>query len=87
MIAFNKGSGDDADSEKIEKTIKKLQDLLDELYKSELEIEEEDYLDIDISDLISLVYEVLFQENYNYMNLSLKRNQNNSLSLRIESIK
>jgi hypothetical protein len=89
MIAFNKenGDGDDADPKKIEKTIKKLQDLLDDLYESELEIEEEDYLDIDMSDLISLVYEVLFQEKYNYMNLSLMKNQNNSLSLKIESIK
>ena len=89
MIAFNKenSDGDNANPEKIEKTIKKLQNLLDDLYESELEIDEEDYLDIDISDLISLVYEVLFQEKYNYMNLSLRKNQNNSLSLKIESIK
>jgi hypothetical protein len=87
MIAFNKENSDYGKPERINKALEKLEKLLNDLHGSELEIEEDDYMDVDVSDLISLVYEVLFQEGYVYINLSIKKNENNSLSLKVESIK
>jgi len=87
MIAFNSNFNN-------EDPIKKLQALLNKALEEELEevkeIENEDFLHdyltedfLNISDLIDIVYNNLYQENYSKINLSISKNKNDSLDIQV----
>lgn len=95
MIAFNR----DFEENKFNKEAKdKLQDLLDLVFFQDLSSKEDllnyindskiDYSeDIDLSNLIDLVYDILFVENKKELKLIIKRQENNSLKLEVLNIK
>jgi len=95
MIAFNR----DFEENKFNKEAKdKLQDLLDLVFFQDLSSKEDllnyindskiDYFeDVDLSNLIDLVYNILFVENKKELKLIIKRQENNSLKLEVLNIK
>ena len=88
MIAFNKNF--DEDENDLSKSLNKLQDLLSSIFSDEdLEINDENnsFEDSNISDLIETVYFHLFTENYSEMDISIKKNLNNSLNINIKKLK
>lgn len=93
MICFNRGFSPDEDDNKL---LKKLQKLLDEAKDEEineivnssvenLKAEEDDAI-IELSTLIDLVYEKLFLQHYDKMQITITKNPNNSLNLNIDEI-
>lgn len=82
MIAFNRDNNIDPDD--LDSVVHKLQKILEKIY-GDPEIPE--FEDTDLSELLEVVYFHLFMEKNNYMNISIKKEKNNSLKLRIEEIK
>lgn len=84
MIAFRK---DDYNDDKI-RALEKLQKILEEAYDATFDnIEEDEYEQTNLSELLSLTYQALFIDNHDLITLSIKKNKNNSLSLKIEDLK
>ena len=87
MIAFK----DDFNSDEPLDSIKKLSKILNEIYLDddidEYSMVNESFKDINLSELLELVYYNLFTKDYEYMNISIKKNKNNSLTLKIENLK
>lgn len=84
MIAFKK---DDYNDDKI-KGLEKLQKILEEVYSASFDdIEEDEYEQTNLSELLSLTYQALFIDNHDLITLTIKKNKNNSLSLKIEDLK
>lgn len=81
MIAFK----DKGNSSEGEKFVKKLQKALDALYTEEFEML--DFEQTDLSELLDIVYFNLYMENNDYMNISIKKEKNNSLKFKIEKLK
>jgi hypothetical protein len=87
MIAFK----DDFNSDEPLDSIKKLSKILNQIYLDddidEYSMVNENFEDINLSELLELVYYNLFTKDYEYMNISIKKNKNNSLTLKIENLK
>ena len=81
MIAFK----DKGNSSEGEKFVIKLQKALDALYAEEFEML--DFEQTDLSELLDIVYFNLYMENNNYINISIKKEKNNSLKFKIEELK
>lgn len=85
MIAFNK-DGDNKD--KTERALEKLQEILEKIYFEDIDsIDEDEFEKTNLSELLSLVYQALFIDHHDLITLSIKKNKNNSLSLKIEDLK
>jgi hypothetical protein len=85
MIAFNRNDGDE---DKIEKAAEKLQKILEQIYFDSFDdIDQDEYEQTNLSELLSLVYQSLFVDHHELITLSIKKNKNNSLSLKIEDLK
>jgi hypothetical protein len=85
MIAFNR-DGDNKD--KTEKAVEKLQKILEQIYFESIDdINEDEYEQTNLSELLSLVYQALFVDQHDLITISIKKNKNNSLSLKIEDLK
>ena len=85
MIAFNRNDGDE---DKIEKAAEKLQKILEQIYFASFDdIDQDEYEQTNLSELLSLVYQSLFVDHHELITLSIKKNKNNSLSLKIEDLK
>lgn len=85
MIAFNR-DGDNKD--KTEKAVEKLQKILEQIYFESIDdINEDEYEQTNLSELLSLVYQALFVDQHDLITVSIKKNKNNSLSLKIEDLK
>jgi len=89
MIAFNRNFGeDDYNDDKIDQAAKKLQKILEQVYYQAInEPHEDEYEQTNLSELLSLTYQALFIDNHDLITLSIKKNKNNSLSLKIEDLK
>jgi len=87
MIAFRDSF--ESEEEKIKKALKELMKAVDEVnMDSSLgEVDPSTYLDTDLSEIIDLLYQSLFIDNNNAVNLFVAKNQNNSLDCTIEHIK
>ena len=86
MIAFNKD--DNEEDDKIENAVKKLEKILEQIYFEDInDVHEDEYEETNLSELLSLVYQALFIDQHDLITLSIKKNKNNSLSLRIEDLK
>ena len=87
MIAFK----DDFNSDEPLDSIKKLSKILNQIYLDddidEYSMVNENFEDINLSELLELVYYNLFTKDYEYMNISIKKNKNNSLHLKIKDLK
>lgn len=81
MIAFREGQ----DPNKKEKLLNNLEKILNKIYKN---IDETPtFEEVNLSDLLEIVYYNLYMQDNNYMNISIKKDKNNSLKLKIEKIK
>lgn len=81
MIAFREGQ----DPNKKEKLLNNLEKILNKIYKN---IDEAPtFEEVNLSDLLEIVYYNLYMQDNNYMNISIKKDKNNSLKLKIEKIK
>jgi hypothetical protein len=87
MIAFRDSF--ESEEEKIKKALKELMKAVDEVnMDSSLgEVDPSTYLDTDLSEIIDLLYQSLFIDNNNAVNLFVAKNQDNSLDCTIEHIK
>lgn len=85
MIAFNKDLNNDSDP------LKKLEDILYKIYKEldseEVYEEDVDFENTNLSELLEIVYFHLFTEHYSEIDLSIKKENNNSLSIKINDLK
>jgi len=85
MIAFNR---DEYSDDKIEKAVEKLQKILEQAYYEDInDINEDEYEQTNLSELLSLTYQALFIDDHNLITLSISLNKNNSLSFKIEDLK
>jgi len=81
MIAFREGQ----DPNKKEKLLNNLEKILNKIYKN---IDETPtFEEVNLSDLLEIVYYNLYMQDNNYMNISIKKDKNNSLKLKIKKIK
>ena len=86
MIAFNKDNNEEDD--KIKNAVKKLEKILEQIYFEDInDVHEDEYEETNLSELLSLVYQALFIDQHDLITLSIKKNKNNSLSLKIEDLK
>tara|TARA_B100000085_G_C18422349_1_gene463253 strand:- start:486 stop:746 length:261 start_codon:yes stop_codon:yes gene_type:complete len=86
MIAFNKDNNEEDD--KIKNAVKKLEKILEQIYFEDInDVHEDEYEQTNLSELLSLVYQALFIDQHDLITLSIKKNKNNSLSLKIEDLK
>jgi hypothetical protein len=83
MIAFRK----DQDPDKSEKLLDKLEKILSKIYEDFDNDEIPTFEEVNLSDLLEIVYYNLYIQDNNYMNISIKKDKNNSLKLKIEKIK
>lgn len=85
MIAFNKDLNNHSDP------LKKLEDILYKIYKEldseEVYEEDVDFENTNLSELLEIVYFHLFTEHYSEIDLSIKKENNNSLSIKINDLK
>ena len=84
MIAFNKNNKHN------ENSLKKLEDILFSIYPEILaneDLPDEDFENTNLSELLEIVYFHLFTENYTNINLSIIKNKNNSLEIKINELK
>lgn len=85
MIAFNKDLNNNSDP------LKKLEDILYKIYKEldpeEVYEEDVDFENTNLSELLEIVYFHLFTEHYSEIDLSIKKENNNSLSIKINDLK
>lgn len=85
MIAFRKDEPEDYND-----PLKKLQLILNELYEHDfnhlLEDDEDSLEEGNLSELLEIVYFHLFTENYSNINLSIVKNPNNSLRIKINKL-
>lgn len=85
MIAFNKDLNNNSDP------LKKLEDILYKIYKEldseEVHEEDVDFENTNLSELLEIVYFHLFTEHYSEIDLSIKKENNNSLSIKINDLK
>tara|TARA_B100000902_G_C26931024_1_gene726384 strand:- start:230 stop:487 length:258 start_codon:yes stop_codon:yes gene_type:complete len=85
MIAFNR---DENNKDETEKIVEKLQEMLEQIYFEGIDgIDEAGYEETNLSELLSLVYQALFVDKHDLITVSIKKNKNNSLSLKIEDLK
>jgi len=83
MIAFKNS---DNEEEKPLKALEKLQKILDSLLDEEYDSDEDVLENSNLSELIELVYFNLFLDQNEKITLSVKKNQNNSLNIKILNI-
>ncbi len=85
MICFNR------DREPSDDLAKKLQSLLDSIEFDkdayELETDTDFYQGVDVSQIIDLIYQNLFQDNHESIGLLIEKNPNNSLDITIDKLK
>ncbi len=88
MIAFRK---DRPEGDKPQKTSKdiasKLQQILDIIYHKEKYYPGSLHESSNISDLVEIVYEVLYNKNKKSIQLIVEKNKNNSLNITVDTIK
>ena len=82
MIAFNRDNNIDPDD--LDSVVEKLEKILEKIY---VDTEIPEFEDVDLTSLLETVYFHLFVDNRDYINISIKKQKNNSLKLKIEDIK
>lgn len=88
MIAFRKDPPEDNNSPKTSKDIvSKLQQILDIVYQKEKYYPGSLHENSNISDLVEIVYEVLYNKNKKSIQLIVEKNKNNSLNIIVDTIK
>lgn len=88
MIAFREGW--DPNNKDIEIFINKLKEVLNSKSFDPIELEEDCssfHECINISDLMQLIYENLYQNNHEIINITINKNENNSLDANLDIIK
>jgi hypothetical protein len=83
MIAFKNS---DNEEEKPLKALEKLQKILDTLLDEDYDSGEDTLENSNLSELIELVYFNLFLDQNDKITISVKKNQNNSLTIKILDI-
>ncbi len=83
MIAFKNS---DNEGEKPLKALEKLQKILDTLLDEDYDSGEDTLENSNLSELIELVYFNLFLDQNDKITISVKKNQNNSLTIKILDI-
>jgi len=78
MIAFRNNNKEDL--------INKLQKVLNSIYEDEY-YSGSFHEDVDISEIIQIIYKVLYDSNNRTLKLTVEKKENNSLDLIIENIK
>ena len=81
MIAFK----EDKDPNESEKMLKKLEKLLLQIYGDPFEIPT--FEEVNLSELLEIVYQKLYLEDNKYINISIQRENNNLLKYKIEKTK
>lgn len=84
MIAFRKEY--DSNNEKSKDLVEKLQQILDIVYEKEKNYPGSLHEQVNISDLIDIVYDTLYIKNKNSIQLIVNKNKNNSLDVTIDTI-
>lgn len=81
MICFRKD-----DDDRKNKKIKKIQDLLDILYEEVDYLEDDSYVNSDLSELLRIAYDILFLQNKRICQFTIHRKKNNSLNIKINRV-
>jgi|TARA_Y100000289_G_scaffold62654_1_gene72165 hypothetical protein len=89
MIAFRK-DWDSNEDDQIEEMINKLKDILGEVnndFQLHEDINQDFYASINISEIINLIYNAMYQKDNEIISLLINKNPNNSLDVSIDYIK
>lgn len=88
MIAFRKQPDDEGDFKKSskDKLAKSLQKLLDIIYNDPEFYPGSYHKNVDISQIVQCIYQVLFNDNNKSIHIILDRNKNESLDMTIDKI-
>lgn len=84
MIAFRKDYG--SNNEKSKDLTEKLQQILNIVYEKEKNYPGSLHEQVNISDLINIVYDTLYKKNKDSIQLIVNKNKNNSLDIIIDTI-
>lgn len=84
MIAFNNNYNN-------QDPLKKLEDIIYKIYENDSSLtsfldDDLDFADSDLSELLEVVYFHLFTENYSSMDISISKDKNQSLTIKINNL-
>jgi hypothetical protein len=86
MIAFRKGFDPDDDHKKIDESLKKLLEALSEVDEDLPYLDPKEYFNVDIPEIINIIYNSLYKEKNSLLNLIITKDENNSLNLLIDKM-